>query len=157
MGAFAIDLAKYAEARKSALGDVVREIVMTAAYFVDERSPVGKREIWADNISRASRGLPLTPAGYLGGHFRANNQYKFGTPATDEVEGIDPSGAQAMAKIKASVLASPVAGLHYISNSVPYAQALEDGHSTQAPQGIYGLAAIDVTNEANVVIKARFG
>lgn len=157
MASFAIDLAKYAEARKSAMGDVVREIVIQAATLVDERSPVGKPEIWANNISRATRGLPALPAGYIGGHFRANNQYKFGTPATNEVEGEDPSGTAAMSAVKAGVLASPVAGMHYISNSVPYAQALENGHSTQAPQGMYGLAAIDVANAARAIIKEKFG
>lgn len=157
MASFAIDLAKYAEARKSAMGDVVREIVIQAATLVDERSPVGQPEIWANNIARATRGLPPTPADYIGGHFRANNQYKFGTPATNEVEGEDPSGAATMAAVKAGVLASPVAGMHYIANVVPYAQALENGHSTQAPQGMYGLAAIDVANAARAIIKEKFG
>lgn len=157
MASFAIDLAKYAEARKSAMDDAVREIVMTAATLVDERSPVGQPDIWANNISRASRGLPPVPAGYIGGHFRANNQYKFGAPATNAVEGEDPSGAAAMTAVKAGVLTSPVAGLHYISNNVPYAQALENGHSTQAPKGIYGLAAIDVATAARAIIREKFG
>lgn len=157
MATFTIDLAKYAEARKSAMGDVVREIVIQAAALVDERSPVGQPEIWASNISRASRGLSALPAGYIGGHFRANNQYKFGTPATNEVEGEDSRGAATVAAIKTGVLASPVAGMHYISNNVPYAQALENGHSTQAPNGMYGLTAIDVANAARAIIKEKFG
>lgn len=143
MGTFAIDMSKWTEKTKQSIGDGVREVVMTVAANVDLRSPVGDSERWAANISRASRGLPALPEGYVGGHFRANNQYKFGTPAANEIDGEDPSGAATMAAVKAGVLTSPVAGLHYISNSVPYAQALENGHSTQAPQGIYGLATID--------------
>lgn len=154
---FALDIQKYADKTKQSMGDAVREVVMTCATLVDERSPVGNREIWAVNIDRASRGLPPTPAGYLGGHFRMNNQYKFGSVPAGEVEGEDPSGAEAMAKVKVGVMAAPVAGMHYIANNVPYAIALENGHSTQAPQGVYGLAAIDAAGAANAVIKRTFG
>lgn len=157
MASFALDLQKYVNKTKQSMGDAVREVVMTCAALVDERSPVGNREIWAMNIDRASRGLPPTPAGYLGGHFRMNNRYKFGSAPTGVIEGEDPSGTAAMAKVKADVLTSPIAGMHYIANNVPYAMALENGHSTQAPQGVYGLAAIDAAGAANAVIKARFG
>lgn len=143
MGTFTIDLVKYAETTKQSMGEAVREVVMTVAANVDLRSPVGNRELWADNIARASRGLPPQPAGYIGGHFRANTQYQFGTPPTGEIEGVDPTGEEAMSRIKAGLMSSPIAGMHYIANNVPYARALENGHSTQAPQGIYGLAAID--------------
>lgn len=157
MANFTINMKRYAETRKMAMGEVVREIVMTVGALVDERSPVGNRELWAVNISRAARGLPPTPKGYVGGHFRANNQYKFGAPGTIEKEGIDPSGATAMSAIKAGVLTSPVAGLHYISNAVPYAMALENRHSSQAPSGVYSLAAIDMSNAARRIIASKFG
>lgn len=156
MGTFAIDISKWAEKTKQSIGDGVREVVMTAAANVDLRSPVGDSERWADNIARASRGLPALPEGYAGGHFRANNQYRFGSVPTGEIEGVDPDGSATLAAIRAGVYAAPIAGLHYIANNVPYARALENGHSTQAPQGIYGLAAIDVANAANAVINARF-
>lgn len=156
MASFALDLQKYADKTKQSMGDAVREVVMTCATLVDERSPVGQPEIWVANVYRKSRGLAASPSGYRGGHFRANNQYKFGSVPTGVVEGEDPSGAEAMAKTKAGIYTSPVAGLHYIANNVPYGPALENGHSTQAPQGIYGLAAIDAVNAANAVIKARF-
>lgn len=159
MGTFAIDIKKYAEARKSAMGDVVREIVMTVGSLVDMRSPVGDRKLWTQefiNVANKLGWIKESGKGYIGGHFRANNQYKFGAPATDEVEGVDPTGAATLAKIKAGVLASPVAGMHYISNNVPYAQALENGHSTQAPQGIYGLAAIDVEANTRAIIAEKF-
>lgn len=152
MASFSIDLAKYAQARKLGIDEVVREIVTTVGTLVDERSPVGQPEIWAINVYRKSRGLPLTPVGYIGGHFRANNQYKFGSPQDTVVEGEDPSGMMAMAMIKSKVAASPAAGVHYIGNALPYANALENGHSTQAPHGVYGLAAIDMVTAAKRII-----
>jgi hypothetical protein len=33
--------------------------------------------------------------------------------------------------------------VHYIQNSLPYMQALEDGHSTQAPYGIVSRTEIE--------------
>lgn len=143
MGIFAINMRKWTEKTNQNIGQAVREVVMTVHANADLRSPVGDSERWADNIARASRGLPALPAGYIGGHFRANNQYKFGSPPTGEIEGVDPTGSTALAAIRAGVYAAPVAGLHYIANNVPYAQALENGHSTQAPKGIYKLATID--------------
>lgn len=146
MGTFAIDLAKYAETTKQSMGEAVREVVMTVATFVDERSPIGNKALWTTEFIDVANKLGWikdSGKGYIGGHFRANNQYQFGTPPTSEIEGTDASGEATMARIKAGVMSSPIAGMHYIANNVPYARALENGHSTQAPQGIYGLAAID--------------
>jgi hypothetical protein len=140
---FAINMSKWTEKTKQSIDHGVREVIFTVAGFVDERSPVGNRELWADNISRAERGLPPRPAGYIGGHFRANNQYHFGAPPDNEVDGVDPDGGMTLAKIKAGVLSSPVAGIHWIANNVPYAMALENGHSKQQPEGIYKLAVMD--------------
>lgn len=160
MGTFAINITKYAAARKADMGFVVREIVLQTAALVDERSPVGNRQLWKTEFIDAANKLGWitnSGKGYVGGHFRANNQYRFGAPGEAEIEGIDPSGATTLATIQAGVLSSPVAGLHYISNAVPYAMALENGHSTQAPQGIYKLAAMDMTNAARGIIAGKFG
>lgn len=159
MTSFALDLQKYADKTKQSVGDAVREVVMTVATLVDERSPVGDRTLWTQGFIDAANKLGWikdSGKGYIGGHFRANNQYRFGGAPNGEVEGVDPSGSATLAVIRAGVYAAPVAGMHYIANNVPYARALENGHSTQAPQGIYGLAAIDAATAANTVIKARF-
>ncbi len=153
MASFSANIAAYAKRTGQQIDNAVREVVLTCAALVDERSPVGQPDIWAANVKRASHGLPPLPAGYLGGHFRANNQYRFGGLPSGEIEGEDPSGSATMAKIEAEVLMSPAAGMHYIANNVPYAMALENGHSTQAPQGIYGLAAIDAANTVKRIWK----
>lgn len=153
MSSFAFDLRKYAKAAEQTIGEAVREIVVTVGTLVDERSPVGQPDIWAANIARASRGLPPMPKGYIGGHFRANNQYRFGDVPDSEVDGEDPSGANAMAAIQNGVMAAPASGVHYIANIVPYAQVLENGHSTQAPLGIYGLAQTDMADAARAILK----
>lgn len=154
MGTFALDLAAYAKRTGQKVDDAVREVVKECARQVDRRSPVGNSELWAANISRAARGLPPLPKGYIGGHFRINNQYRFGIPPRNIVEGTDPTGTTALSAMVDSINASPAGGVHYVSNNVPYAEALENGHSrVQAPQGIYGLAMVDAVNAAKEIFR----
>lgn len=141
---FSADLAKFAKKTNQNIDSAVREVVLSLAVQVDERSPVGNPDIWTP---------PGAPAGYVGGHFRANNQYRFGSLPINEVEGVDASGTTATAAVKAGVYSSPVAGVHYIANNVPYAMALENGHSTQAPKGIYKLSMISVVGGLRRIIQ----
>lgn len=74
------------------------------------------------------------------GRFRGNNIVSIGSPVYAQTHNVDPSGA---ATISAGV--AQLSGLEpftvvYIQNNLPYAETLENGHSKQAPNGIYGLA-----------------
>jgi len=69
------------------------------------------------------------------GQFRANWLTSVGSPSDAQQEG---SGG-AMASASAAALASyPDDGFPviYLQNNVPYADRLEDGHSTQKPLGV---------------------
>lgn len=153
MMAFEADIMKFAVETKQNIDSAVREIVLTLGAEVDKRSPIGNRELWASNIYRASRGLAPLPEGYVGGHFRANNQYGFGAKPSGEITGEDPSGKTTMNTLQAKIALAPAAGVHYIANNVPYAVALENGHSKQAPQGIYRLAMMDVVNGIRRIVR----
>lgn len=138
MGTFALDIQKFAIETKQDIDSAVRVVVKRLAEEVDKRSPVGNPDIWK---------YPNAPEGYIGGHFRINNQYKFGSIPDSEIDGTDASGSTAMAAVVAGIYSAPVAGVHYIANNVPYAQRLEDGWSGQtnhAPEGIYGLSMLTV-------------
>lgn len=152
MGTFATNIATFAKKTNQTIDASVREVVMELASEANLRSPVGDKERWADNISRATRGLPAVPAGYVGGHFRANNQYRFGSVPQGEIDGTDKDGTKAIAAVRTGVYSSPVAGVHYIANNVPYATALENGHSKQAPMGIYKLSMMTVLGKLNAIV-----
>lgn len=71
------------------------------------------------------------------GRFRGNNIVSVGTPVYAPVESLDKSGG---ATIQRGL--SVMTGLEpytqvFLQNSLPYAEALENGHSKQAPAGIY--------------------
>lgn len=98
-------------------------------------SPVGNPDRWKDPSS--------APPGYVGGRFRGNWQVG-ASPAAAATDDIDPTGALANARA-ASVLSpgSPLVGIGrtiWLFNNVPYAERLEDGWSTVAPDGVVNVA-----------------
>ena len=143
MANFSVDLSKWTAKTSKTISKVVREVVIGLAERIDERSPVGNPSLWDEEFTKVATKLEWTGPGYVGGHYRMNNQYGFGSPPQGEIDGVDTAGTVALAKTVSGVSAAPVIGVHYIVNNVPYAQAIEDGHSGQAPQGVYGLAAVD--------------
>lgn len=79
------------------------------------------------------------------GRFRGNNIVSIGAPVYAQTDKVDTSGG---ATISAGV--AELSGLEpftvvYIQNNLPYAERLENGHSKQAPSGIYELAFIGVS------------
>jgi hypothetical protein len=67
------------------------------------------------------------------GRARGNWQVTIGSPAEGENKSGDPiaRGGEVIEKIERIG-----SGLFYISNNVPYIEALENGHSDQAPLGM---------------------
>ena len=140
---FTLDISRACEAMKGNTDKAVRKVLLDLGASLVLKSPVGNRDKWQENIYRASKGLPPTPAWYVGGRFKGNWQHGFGSAPVGELPDIDPSGGASMARITGGVAASPVAGIHYLANNLPYAQALEDGHSDQAPTGVLELTLIE--------------
>lgn len=128
-GTFALDLQRFAEKCGRKADDVVGNIVVRIAQQLDSRSPVGDATYWKSK----------PPQGYVGGHFRGNWQIGVGSRPTAELSRIDPSGSDTLGAIIAEIPVEAAGKVYWLSNNVPYAQALENGHSRQAPQGIVGL------------------
>lgn len=74
--------------------------------------------------------------GYVGGRFRGNWQFSIDSPATEELDRIDPSGNEAITALLTQVQSLTIGQTAYIVNNLPYAIPLEYGHSTQAPGGM---------------------
>lgn len=110
-------------------------------------SPVGDPMIWK---------VPRWPKGYEPGTFRANWHVSYGSPSASTTSAKDTSGRatiDACTAQLAALNANPFQRV-FICNALPYAMALEHGHSTQAP----GPAAIVGKAYASLSVKysARF-
>jgi hypothetical protein len=75
----------------------------------------------------------------VGGRFRGNWQFSLETPATGELDSIDPNGAETLAALIRQAQSMTAGQVAYIVNNLPYAIPLEYGHSTQAPAGMVRL------------------
>lgn len=130
---FALDIRKFAERAGEKVDLVVRKVILDLGTSVVEKSPVGDATLWSSP----------PPPGYVGGRFRGNWQYGFGEMPVGVLETIDPTGGESVQRILSGSSQSPVAGLHYISNNLPYAQRLEEGWSSQAPAGMVSLSVVE--------------
>ena len=147
MGSFTLDLQRFAEKCAERADDAVGNIVVRIAAELDKRSPVGDATYWKNP----------PPAGYIGGHFRANWQLGIGSMPQGEVRGVDPSGARTLGRIIAAVPEQAAGKVYWLANNVPYALRLEyESWSRQAPSGVVGLTVTmfqDIVNEAVGALK----
>jgi hypothetical protein len=132
MGAFTLQLQQFAKKAAHNADLVVGKSVIGVAAEVDRRSPVGDASLWKSK----------PPKGYVGGRFRGNWQLGVNVVPTGETGAIDPAGAETQGRIIASIPEKASGKLYSLVNNAPYGQALEQGHSGQAPQGIVGLTVI---------------
>lgn len=79
------------------------------------------------------------------GRFRNNNIVSISSADYSELEGEDRSGAAAIQRGGAVIANGKPYSVIYIQNNLPYAEALENGHSQQAPAGVYSASFHGVT------------
>ncbi|MCE1000017.1 HK97 gp10 family phage protein [Pseudomonas sp. NMI1173_11] len=74
------------------------------------------------------------------GRFRGNNIVSIGTPVYTTTENLDKSGGETIQRGLSAMSGLEPYTQVFIQNSLPYATALEGGHSKQAPAGIYAVS-----------------
>jgi len=134
---FALDINKFVKKCGENADQVTRNVMFKIMKSIDEKSPVGNPDRWQNPDA--------APEGYAGGHFRGNWQLGVDSMPTGIVEGIDPSGSATLSKAHAAIPIKAAGHVFYYANNLPYAQALEDGHSTIAPgpNAIVGRTAVE--------------
>jgi len=140
---FALDIQKFAQKCGANADLVVRKTVLDVGRSLVEKTPVGNPDLWQNPDNK--------PDGYVGGHARANWSHSIGALVNQEFKEIDATGRASIDRIISSVPVKAAGEVHYIQNSLPYMQALEDGHSTQAPTG---MVAITQTEFQDYIQKA---
>lgn len=85
------------------------------------------------------------PEGYVGGRFKNNWYVGLDSQPTATNDTPDASGQGSNTRGLAVLEVFRVGQVNsiYFTNNLPYAQALENGHSNQAPGGMVGLTALD--------------
>ncbi|KGA31119.1 hypothetical protein [Pectobacterium odoriferum] len=79
------------------------------------------------------------------GRFRANNQVSIGTADYSTTTATDKVGTPTLQQGSAVIAQGKPYSVIYIQNNLPYAEPLENGHSKQAPTGVYANAFNSVT------------
>lgn len=101
---------------------------------------------------RLKRGLRVNdsmdikkPEGYVGGRFKNNWYVGFDSQPTQSNDTPDASGQGSNSRGLAVLEVFRVGQVSsiFFTNNLPYAQALENGHSGQAPGGMVGITALD--------------
>jgi len=124
---FSLDINKFIEKTGAKADMSTRRIINRILGKVVMKSPVGNTQNWKNQAH--------LPKGYVGGHFRKNWQVGVDSKPSGTVDGIDQGGSKTIADGTAKIPANAIGHVYYIQNNLPYAQALEDGHSTQSPPG----------------------
>ena len=120
-GGFASQLAAFAEKTKLSMNTVVRKVAIDITSALIMRSPVKT------------------------GRFRGNWVLGVGSLDTSTSDTSDKDGSEALARITGQIAVVEAGGQVFITNSLPYALALERGHSKQAPAGMVAVTAVEMS------------
>jgi hypothetical protein len=116
---FTLHLKKLTEKSSANADAVAKKVIIDVFSSVVEKSPVDK------------------------GTFRGNWQLGFGEVDANIQSPDDKSGSDTIAKANSELTKFDSKKITYISNSLPYAQRLENGYSNQAPQGMVRLTVLE--------------
>lgn len=133
---FSLDISNFVKKAKGNNDTLVRKTVLDIGRRLVERTPVGDADYWKSP----------PPAGYVGGHARANWSHSDGDIKRVEFEGTDKTGSASNERIASSVPKHAAGKVHFIQNSVPYIERLEDGWSRQAPNGMVSVTQAELQN-----------
>lgn len=85
------------------------------------------------------------------GRFRANWTVAVGRQDLSITDEVDPTGQKTIAKGTPIILGQKGPAIIWLSNNLPYAQALENGHSQQAPMGMVALTYNELMQIVRVI------
>ena len=106
---------------------VIRGTALSMLSRIVLATPVGNTALWDTKYP---------PKGYTGGRLRANWQVGLSSARDGEVNREDAGGGSTISKGSTVIAGYKGDGSIFISNNLPYAQAVEDGHSKQATAGM---------------------
>lgn len=82
----------------------------------------------------------ITRSPVMDGEFRASHKVTLASPQNTYEKGFDLLGGSTLAEGLKVASTAKIGGLVYVQTLSPYGAALENGHSQQAPNGVYALS-----------------
>lgn len=76
----------------------------------------------------------------MDGEFRASHKVTLDSPDSTYQKEYDESGSETLAQGLKVAATAQIGGLVYVQSNSPYGDKLENGHSMQAPNGVYALS-----------------
>ena len=101
------------------------------------------RKVSAEMLQQVIGGSPVDT-----GAFRGNHRISVNSPdSTYDLSTADKGGSATQQEGNQKILQAKLGDLVYVQNNLPYAVALENGHSQQRPLGIYSVAFMNVSSK----------
>jgi len=127
MSKFDTDLNKAINNIEGAVEKAVRGAAIEMFSEIVRRTPVGNPTLWQGDA----------PAGYTGGRLRGNWQTSISRPNYAVTNNTDASGAAVTGQMISTVKRYNLSDDSiWFTNNLPYADRVENGWSTQRPQGM---------------------
>ncbi len=137
---FERDMKRFKEKVSGASEQAIRAAGLQVFTSIIERTPVGNPEIWLTKNSDGQYVDYLSvndyPEGYIGGTARGNWQTAVGRRPTGTIDDQDESGRSTIAAANMAAAKFTLAEKLYFANNLPYIRRLEEGWSSQAPEGM---------------------
>ncbi|AUR95357.1 neck protein [Vibrio phage 1.206.O._10N.222.51.B10] len=154
---FGDDLKKESTNVTKALDETIKVNAISIFTDVITRSPVGNSSLWkTDN----------PPSDYVGGRFRTNWFLTFTSPSvkkTNSTERADATKDQIETEMTTAIATQRGAGnetKYILTNNLDYSEAIESGHSTQAPAGVVAPAMSNAESnwpKIEAAVNKRYG
>jgi len=137
---FTVDFNKAIKNVKGFNRDVVRGSFLDMSGRIIKDTPVGNPSLWIVFDKSKARYVDFLSVrdagGYVGGSLRGNWNASIRTPDRSRDSQPDKSGNETIARMGAAVASYQSGQTLYLTNTLPYADKVEFGHSTQAPHGM---------------------
>ena len=123
----------------------LRAGMFDAANVIVEGSPVGNKSLWKNPNGG--------PNPYVGGSYRSNHRISINKITSFEKDITSEGGV--LMELQADIAEFKIGETLFMTNPLPYATAIEYGHSSQAADGVYRPAVKRLIKFLNTELKAK--
>lgn len=144
--------------------DAWRALLLEGLKRLVLKNPVGNPDLWQSTKTADYLGVlgisgdvfKFAREGYVGGLSRGNWQATVGEPAKGVLPTIDQTGSATIVAGEQVFGQVPDGAfdIGWLTNNLPYIEELEDGHSSQAPQGMLAPTFVELEAIAQALVDA---